>query len=189
MWHLAHLQVSGPQTLSLLNKVELTTLQVQFLFNTHELLRLASSLNVSQLSGFFFSPQVDEITITALFLCLATPQPFISCFLHFLPIIIMKFTKLLEWIEPHQRPFAVQRCWSIEWCDVSISPVPQFRGLSSHHFSGGLQNGAGTEASPLPDLCCWPLHREEKAGWGLEGTDRGAVTGFTRALLLFSFCR
>lgn len=84
----------------------------------------------------FLSAQVDEISITVFLLSPSTPQPLLSGLLHFLAIIIMKFAEVFKWIKSHQRPFSVQRRRSIKWCDVSIPPVPQFRGLFSHHFGG-----------------------------------------------------
>ncbi|TNN70056.1 hypothetical protein EYF80_019732 [Liparis tanakae] len=52
---------------------------------------------------------VNEIFINVCLFCSATPQPFLSGFLHLLAIVVMKFAKVLEWIKTHQRPFAVRR--------------------------------------------------------------------------------
>lgn len=101
--------------------------------DTHGPLHFASSYMVCN-PEVFLSPKIDEVSIDAFIFCSSTPQPFLSCFLHFLAIIIMKFAEVLQWIKTDQRPFPVQRCRSIKRCNVSISPGPQLRGLFSHHF-------------------------------------------------------
>lgn len=54
-------------------------------------------------------------------------QPLVSCFLHFLAVIFVKFSKVLQWVKFRQRPLSTRSCWSAERRDESLLPQPHGR--------------------------------------------------------------
>lgn len=147
--------------------------------------QFTSSITVPLKASFFSSSQVDKVLLTRVVLHTFTPQPLFSHSFYFLSVIVVKLAELLH------RPLSVRESRPVEWSDVGVSPGPQFGGFFSGCFSRCqrcLENGAGAEAPPLPDVHWWarhsqrdPVHRQTESAAG-----RG---GRSATVLLFSFCR